>query len=597
MTSIITKHLEYVAQLEAQLHGLPYYAVAEHTAALAKRALETELVRLDDTATKSEKAAVAETDTWKSHIKTLEWLLKLPTLSLTFETFKSVLTDEHVELVQLFLKLTDPSADDNYAICVASLHGYTNLVKVQTCASTRQQTTITQFAGQVFSVIWTWSRFCLQTHVLTRSLQTTIGQFTGKRSYGSCQTPTLSLKIDNHSFLFQTRMDALTITKHLEYVAQVEAELYGSPYYAVAERTAALAKRALETELVRLDETNTTSGKATYTWTSHIKTLEWLVKLPTMSLTFETFKSVLTDEHVELIQLFLTLTDPSAEDNYAIRIASTYGQTEVVKVLLADVRVDPSAEDNYAIRIPSGSGQTDVVKVLLADPRVDPSARINEAIRMASAHGHTEVVNMLLADPRVDPSANDNYAIRLASYNGHTDVVKVLLADPRLSPPDPSARNNESIRMACYYGHTDVVKVLLADPRVDPSANNNYAIRMACSNGHTDVVKVIRTHPRVNPSLAYNKITICVASENGHTDVVKVLLADPRVDPSAYDNHAIRSASANGHSDVVKVLLADSRVDPSAQNNSAIRMASLHGHTDVVKVLLADDRVPGIWSH
>ena len=73
MASIITKHLEYVAQLEAQLYGSPYYAFAEHTAALAKRALETELVRLEENTTENTTA-----DTWTSHIKTLDWLLKLP---------------------------------------------------------------------------------------------------------------------------------------------------------------------------------------------------------------------------------------------------------------------------------------------------------------------------------------------------------------------------------------------------------------------------------------------------------------------------------------------------------------------------------------
>jgi len=83
---------------------------------------------------------------------------------------------------------------------------------------------------------------------------------------------------------------AATIFKHLEYVAQLEAQLYRSPYYDVAERTAALAKRELETELVRLDATETDTAE-TDTWTSHIKTLEWLVKFPTMSKTFDTFKS------------------------------------------------------------------------------------------------------------------------------------------------------------------------------------------------------------------------------------------------------------------------------------------------------------------
>jgi len=183
----------------------------------------------------------------------------------------------------------------------------------------------------------------------------------------------------------------MEIIKQLEYVAQLEAQLYGSPYY--DEHTVALAKRALETELVRLDCTaDTATGKATDTWTTHIKTLEWLLKLPTMSLTFDTFKSILTNEHVELVQLFLKLTD-----------------------------IDPSAEDNYAIRTASNNGHVDVVKVLLADPRTDPSAQDNIAICIASVKGHTDIVNVLLADPRVDPSAHDNWPICIASANGHTE--------------------------------------------------------------------------------------------------------------------------------------------------------------------------------
>jgi len=55
---------------------------------------------------------------------------------------------------------------------------------------------------------------------------------------------------------------------------------------------------ALETELVRLElEAETTD--AVDTWTTLIKTLEWLLKFPTMPLTFSTFTSVLTDAHVE----------------------------------------------------------------------------------------------------------------------------------------------------------------------------------------------------------------------------------------------------------------------------------------------------------
>jgi len=69
---------------------------------------------------------------------------------------------------------------------------------------------------------------------------------------------------------------AATIAKHLEYVAKLEAQLHVSPYYEFVERTTALAKRALETELVRLDWTSVsdTTDTRTDTWTTHIKTLE-----------------------------------------------------------------------------------------------------------------------------------------------------------------------------------------------------------------------------------------------------------------------------------------------------------------------------------
>ena len=102
------------------------------------------------------------------------------------------------------------------------------------------------------------------------------------------------------------------------------------------------------------------------------------------------------------------------------------GDIEIVELLLADPRVDPSANDNYAIELASQKGHDKVVELLLVDPRVDPSAYDNYAIRMASQNGHDKVVELLLADPRVDPSADNNYAIQLASQKGHDKVVELL---------------------------------------------------------------------------------------------------------------------------------------------------------------------------
>ena len=71
---------------------------------------------------------------------------------------------------------------------------------------------------------------------------------------------------------------------------------------------------------------------------------------------------------------------------------------------------------------------------MLADSRVDPSAENNYAIRMATSNGHNKVVELLLAHPRVDPSADNNYVIQRASRKGHDKVVKLLknhFAKPR----------------------------------------------------------------------------------------------------------------------------------------------------------------------
>ena len=75
-------------------------------------------------------------------------------------------------------------------------------------------------------------------------------------------------------------------------------------------------------------------------------------------------------------------------------------------------------------------GKTDIVKSLL--PHIDPSAHNNYAIRLASRFGHLEIVKILLQDSRVDPSAFNNYAIQWASENGHLEVVKFLLQDSRV---------------------------------------------------------------------------------------------------------------------------------------------------------------------
>jgi hypothetical protein len=80
----------------------------------------------------------------------------------------------------------------------------------------------------------------------------------------------------------------------------------------------------------------------------------------------------------------------------------------------------------------AANGHLAVVERLLQDKRVDPSADDNYAVRLAAQRGHLAVVERLLQDERVDPSADDNYAVRWAAQNGHLAVVDRLLEDDRV---------------------------------------------------------------------------------------------------------------------------------------------------------------------
>ena len=53
-----------------------------------------------------------------------------------------------------------------------------------------------------------------------------------------------------------------------------------------------------------------------------------------------------------------------------------------------------------------GEGNVDSVKLLLEDPKVDPSADNNFAVKLASWYAHLEVVKILLADERVANTYN-----------------------------------------------------------------------------------------------------------------------------------------------------------------------------------------------
>ena len=229
------------------------------------------------------------------------------------------------------------------------------------------------------------------------------------------------------------------------------------------------------------------------------------------------------------------------------------GHTDVVQLVLGDDRVDPAghidgaswepaiqqgagllrigrripglAPRNTAIRMASHFGYTGIVELLLVDGRVDPASDYHYSIRVAAEYGHTEILGLLLNDGRANPAAGDNQPIRHAMERGDARVVEMLLEDGRA---DAVADHSQSFWGALRRGHAGVVRALLADGRVDPGANNSKALCLAAEFGHADVVALLLADPRVDPTATDNRAT-WRAAQYGYADVVRVLLADQRV--------------------------------------------------------------------
>src|SRR3972149_5015286 len=213
----------------------------------------------------------------------------------------------------------------------------------------------------------------------------------------------------------------------------------------------------------------------------------WEVKIPKV----DEIEKAIEIGDIEVVKSVLRHCDVSSTlRNTSIEKAILYKNSKIALLLLQDPGTDPSYNDNVAIRYASSKGLIEVVRSLLQHPRVNPTTY---AIQEASKNGHIDIVRLLLQDPRVDPSDNNNCAIQVAIKNGHIEIVRLLLSDPRV---DPSACNNRALKTAVERGYTKIVKLLLRDLRVDSDVINDKDIEMAEEFNHCGILRLLLEHNR-----------------------------------------------------------------------------------------------------
>jgi ankyrin repeat protein len=151
----------------------------------------------------------------------------------------------------------------------------------------------------------------------------------------------------------------------------------------------------------------------------------------------------------------------------AILTTNTHSTFNSVTILLNDARVDPTANNHELLMFAFSRNRYASAIHLIKDGRIDPSVDNNAALFVAiDTYGDTELVRLLLADLRVDPSARSNQAIVDATmyvrHSGSSELVEVLLTDPRV---DPSVQDFKALYNVLKFHKEDLLVGMLQ--RVD----------------------------------------------------------------------------------------------------------------------------------
>jgi ankyrin repeat protein len=121
---------------------------------------------------------------------------------------------------------------------------------------------------------------------------------------------------------------------------------------------------------------------------------------------------------------------------------------------------------------------------------------------LASLYGYTEIVELLLDTGESHPEYRDNEgetALMLASTNGNTEVVKLLLNSGESHPGYQDNDGYTALIFASAYAHTEIVKLLLATGESHPEFINGdgwTALMYAIRRNNTEIIKLLEEYQK-----------------------------------------------------------------------------------------------------
>lgn len=268
------------------------------------------------------------------------------------------------------------------------------------------------------------------------------------------------------------------------------------------------------------------------------------------------------------------VNEPDPDGRTCLHCAASDGQTQVVRLLLADgAHVNPLMDGHILpVHLAVDQGHCEIVQLLVnagawLDVKKWSCPRLLEnsttPLLMAAEKNLVDVVRVLLrAGANTEVSGQyGELPLTLAAKKNHVVVVRALLEAGASHGVVPLAASAEE-------GHLDIVNMLLAagaNPNKD-SADCRYPLYLACKLGHTEVIRaLIHGGADVNlPRISFHHYRygasdwrpIHVAAFEGHANVVVILMkCGADINASTSKGHTpLYLANAEKHMSVVEIL-------------------------------------------
>ncbi|KAJ3391835.1 hypothetical protein HDU92_008803 [Lobulomyces angularis] len=174
---------------------------------------------------------------------------------------------------------------------------------------------------------------------------------------------------------------------------------------------------------------------------------------------------------LELENEFMYLMNFFKVENSHLKLCCECGSLNIARMLLFLGDLDPSYNDFIALKTALYYGNFDIFKLLISDVR-----SYSENILFWASQFNTEntvkSLKFILNNPQVDPSAKDNRAIRWASYYDNSHGLKSLMMEESV---DPSAWVNRAIKST---ENPCIIQLLISDYRVDIKLNRDNPKRL-----------------------------------------------------------------------------------------------------------------------